>query len=110
MAATAPTEWRDASRREEQRKEESKPDLRARVGTEAKGLVAWWTKVSNDWVFNLSAMLAYNFLMSVFPILLVLLAVAGFVIGNLAPDQQASFQSSLNKALPGGETIVAAVT
>jgi membrane protein len=72
--------------------------------------MTWWQKVNNDWVFNLSAMLAYNFLMSVFPILLVLLAVAGFIVGNLAPTQQASFQASLTNAMPGGKTIVTAVT
>jgi YihY family inner membrane protein len=109
MATSAPGEWRDASRA----REGNQSGVQARLGalaTDAKGAMTFWQKVNNDWVFNLSAMLAYNFLMSVFPILLVLLAVAGFVIGNLAPTQQASFENALNNALPGGETIVTAVT
>jgi YihY family inner membrane protein len=109
MTSTAPSEWREASRS----REGEQSGVRARLGalgTDARGAMTWWQKVNNDWVFNLSAMLAYNFLMSVFPILLVLLAVAGFIIGNLAPAQQASFQASLNNAMPGGKTIVTAVT
>lgn len=119
MDATAPsgprererTTAREAKRSVAQRSEKgTKPSLLSRIGVDARGVMAWWTKVNNDWVFNLAGMLAYNFLMSVFPILLVILAVVGFIIGNLAPSQQASFEASLNSALPGGHTIVAAVT
>ena len=106
MSSAAPNEWRTAPRS----RDGDEASLQARFGAEAKGFMAWWTKVNNDWVFNLSGMLAYNFLMSVFPILLVLLAVAGFVIGFLAPEQQAHFLKALDNALPGGKTIVMVVT
>jgi membrane protein len=97
-------------RRARHRSESSRPNLQTRLGTHARGFIAWWTKVNNDWVFNLASMLAYNLLMSIFPILLVLLAIAGFIIGGLAPAQQASFESSLYHAFPGSQEIVTAVT
>lgn len=105
MAATAPS-GRQQARSERRRRVR---DVEARAGAEARGFMAWWRKVNNDWVFNLSAMLAYNFLMSVFPILLVLLAIAGFIVGSLAPAQHAAFQDTLTNALPGGKDIVIAV-
>jgi YihY family inner membrane protein len=42
-----------------------------------KGFVV---KFANDWVTNLAAMLAYNLLMSLFPIILALLSIVGFVV------------------------------
>ena len=48
----------------------------------ARPLLRFWTKINNDWVFNLSGTLAYSFLMSIFPILLVILAIAGLVVSQ----------------------------
>jgi YihY family inner membrane protein len=65
-------------------------------------LGAFWTKFSNDWIFNLSAMLAYNFLMSAFPILLVLLAIGGFLLGVTGTGGQSTLAARLSGALPAG--------
>jgi YihY family inner membrane protein len=89
---------------------QSDQSLLSTLKEDVSPLMAWWTKVNNDWVFNLSGLLAYNFLMSTIPILLVLLAVAGFILGSLAPGQLASFQSQLGSALPGGSNLMIAVT
>lgn len=62
----------------------------------------FWTKINNDWIFNLAGMLAYNILMSAFPILLVLLAIGGFILGPAGHGGQASLQASIEKALPAG--------
>jgi membrane protein len=70
--------------------------------TRSQPLLNFWQKVSNDWVFNLSAMLAYNFLMSIFPLLLVLLAIAGFVLGALSPESQTALNNAIAGALPSG--------
>jgi len=64
-------------------------------------LKEFWTKIGNDWVFNLSAMLAYNLLMSIFPILLVLLAIAGFVLGIFGGTRDA-LQNAIIQVLPPG--------
>jgi membrane protein len=82
----------------------------AKVEGQAKPLLDFWNKVNNDWVFNLSGMLAYNFLMSIFPILLVILAIVGLALGGLSPDTLAAFHAAVNKSLPGGSNIIGAVT
>ncbi len=38
-----------------------------------KPAINFWTKFNNDWSFNLAAALAYNLLMSIFPIALAIL-------------------------------------
>lgn len=62
----------------------------------------FWQKLSNDWVFNLSTMLAYNFLMSIFPLLLVLLAIAGFVLSAISPENKTALNNAIAGALPSG--------
>jgi membrane protein len=65
-------------------------------------IAAFWMKMSNDWVFQLSNMLAYNFIISIFPLLLVILAIAGFVLGAISPSSLASLQDSIANSLPSG--------
>jgi YihY family inner membrane protein len=64
--------------------------------------VSFWIKISNDWVFNLAGVLAYNLLLSVFPILLLLLAITGFVLDGLSLGNQLKLQHILQQALPEG--------
>ena len=52
------------------------------------GAIAFWIKINNDWIFNLSSLLAYNFLMSMVPILILLLALVGFALQEVLPDAQ----------------------
>lgn len=73
-------------------------NLKARV----QPLINFWKKLSNDWVFNLSGLLAYNILMSIFPILLALLAVAGFILNTISPGSQQQLVNAIAGALPGG--------
>lgn len=79
---------------------------REEVGEEVKqsvhGLMAFWKKINNDWIFNLSGMLAYNLLMSIFPILLVLLAVAGFILSAIFGADPKALESAISKVLPSG--------
>ena len=67
-----------------------------------RSLVSFWIKISNDWIFNLAGVLAYNLLLSVFPILLLLLAITGFVLNNLSPGSQARLQNIVQQAFPQG--------
>lgn len=75
-------------------------------------LVKFWTKMGNDAIFNLSGLLAYNFLMSVFPILLVLLAIGGFLLENIAPAEKATLITRITAIFPAGtgEDIMVNVT
>jgi YihY family inner membrane protein len=65
-------------------------------------LKSFWIKISNDWVFNLAGVLAYNLLLSVFPILLLLLAITGFVLNDLSPGSQMRLQHIIGQAFPEG--------
>ena len=65
-------------------------------------LVHFWQKMSNDWIFNLAGLLAYNFLMSIFPILLALLAIAGFILNTISPGSEQQLVNAIAGALPGG--------
>ncbi len=68
----------------------------------AKTLSNFWKKINNDWIFNLSAMLAYNLLMSIFPLLAMLLSFFGLFLGGLAPAAQQQFINGLTHGIPGG--------
>jgi YihY family inner membrane protein len=67
-----------------------------------RSLVSFWIKISNDWIFNLAGVLAYNLLLSVFPILLLLLAITSFALDGLSPGSQMRLQHILQQALPEG--------
>jgi len=53
----------------------------------AKPLLDFWNKFNNDWSWNLSAALAYNLLMAMFPFCTAALAILGLVLGGLSPQQ-----------------------
>jgi membrane protein len=52
-----------------------------------KPLQDFWSKFNNDWSWTLSAALAYNLLLALFPFFLALLAILGIFLGGL--DQRA---------------------
>jgi membrane protein len=69
-----------------------------------------WIKLNNDWIFNLSSLLAYNLLMSMVPVLLMLLAVTGFVLGAHPQLRDALVQGIIVLLPPGvGEPIAKTV-
>jgi membrane protein len=76
-----------------------------------QALGAFWVKINHDWIFNLAGLLAYNFLMAIFPILLLLLAGFGVVLRTISPGDEHTLEQHLANALPGntGTIIVNAV-
>jgi YihY family inner membrane protein len=72
----------------------------------------FWAKVNNDWIFNLAGLLAYNFLMALFPLLLLLLSACGVLLNLLSPTANMQLQHTLADALPGntGTILVQAVS
>jgi membrane protein len=74
-------------------------------------LRGFWTKLNNDWIFNLAGLLAYNFLMALFPLLLLALAGCGVVLQVLSPHAELQLQHTLAAVLPGstGAILVQAV-
>jgi YihY family inner membrane protein len=65
-----------------------------------RSLIAFWMKINNDWIFNLAGLLAYNLLLSTFPILVLLLASAGFALGSVSPSAQDIVQRGVANVLP----------
>ncbi len=74
-------------------------------------LWGFWTKINNDWIFNLSGLLAYNFLVALFPLLLLLLAGCGVILQRISPSTDQQLQRMLAATLPGstGAILVAGV-
>src|SRR5947208_16790289 len=48
-----------------------------------KSFQEFWTKFNNDWSWNNAAELAYNLILSIFPLVIALLALIGFFLGRL---------------------------
>jgi YihY family inner membrane protein len=67
---------------------------------------ALWTKINNDRMFNLAAMLAYNLLMSIVPILAMFLSFFGLFLSGLAPGSEQQFISQMGAAIPGGRDLL----
>lgn len=65
------------------------------------GVRAFWKKANNDWVFNLASFLAYNLLVSVFPLLIALLAVTSYILGKISPAASQSIINAVIGLLPG---------
>ena len=77
---------------------------RKSVKERLKPLLHFWQKISNDWVFNLSGMLAYNILTTMFPILLALLAISGFILNTISPGSEEQLVRAVANAFPGGSS------
>jgi membrane protein len=75
-------------------------------------LAAFWVKINNDWIFNLSGLLAYNFLFALFPLLILVLAITGFVLSNIAPGTEDLVVTNISRTLPTGvgSVVVTSVT
>ncbi|HEY7340482.1 MAG TPA: YihY/virulence factor BrkB family protein [Ktedonobacterales bacterium] len=82
--------------------------LRAMMAT----VGGFWAKLNNDWIFNLAGLLAYNFLMALFPLLLLFLAGCGLALDVISPATEAQIQRAIADALPGntGTILIQAVS
>ncbi len=65
-------------------------------------IVEFWMKCANDWIFNLSSVLAYNLLASMIPILLALMALASLWLSAVTPSDVPALQRSIINVLPAG--------
>ncbi len=67
---------------------------------EVKSLQAFWTKFNNDWTMNFAAGLAFNLITAIFPIVIAIISIAGFIIGGLHPSVQADLINSIQSVFP----------
>ena len=70
------------------------------VQKDTRPLREFITKFNNDWSMNLSAALAYNLLMAIFPIALAILAILGLVVGSLSQAEYSKLQVQILHTLP----------
>ncbi len=54
----------------------------------------------NDWIFNLAGLLAYNLLLAMVPLFLLLIGGLGLALQGLAPDTQQHLTSEVARTLP----------
>ncbi len=66
----------------------------------AKPLLDFWNKFNNDWSWNLSAALAYNLLMAMFPFCTAALAILGLVLNGLSPQQYNTLINHFTEVFP----------
>ena len=65
----------------------------------------WW-RISDDWIFDLAGLLAFNFLLATFPVLIVLFAIAGLVLGLLSPGTYHELTANVELVVPQGGTAI----
>lgn len=68
--------------------------------TDVKTFQAFFTKFNNDWVMNFAAGLAFNILTAIFPIVIAIISIAGFVAGALDPGAQAQLINGISSTFP----------
>src|SRR3989475_6327242 len=71
----------------------------------AKPLLDFWNKFNNDWSWNLSAALAYNLLMAMFPFCTAALAILGLVLGGLSPQQYNTLVNHFIEVFPSATSV-----
>jgi membrane protein len=65
-----------------------------------KSLQAFWTKFNNDWVMNFASGLAFNLITAIFPIVIAIIAIAGFIFGGLDPAIRDNLINSIQNVFP----------
>jgi membrane protein len=70
------------------------------AGKNVKSVQAFWTKFNNDWVMTFAAGLAFNLITAIFPILIALIAIAGFIFGSFNPGFQSNLIAHIQSVFP----------
>jgi len=70
------------------------------AGKSFQSFQAFWAKISNDWIFNFASGLAYTLIVALIPMIIAIIALAGFIYGGLDPTVQAGIIKSIQNAFP----------
>ena len=65
-----------------------------------KSLRAFITKFNNDWVLSLASGLAFNLMVAIIPIIIAIIALAGFIYGGLNPAIQEELIKHIQSIFP----------
>ena len=66
-----------------------------------KSLQNFFNKFNNDWVMSFASALAFNLITAILPILIAIIAIVGFVFGNLDPTAESQLLDHLKVIFPG---------
>jgi len=66
----------------------------------AQFLQSFWTKMNNDWVMTFASGLAFNLITAIFPIVIAIIAIAGFIFNSFDSSFQAQLITSIDNAFP----------
>jgi membrane protein len=66
----------------------------------AKSFIGLFNKFNNDWVMNFASALAFNLITAILPILIAILAIVGFTVGNLSPATETQLVDRLKTIFP----------
>ena len=95
------TQTQEAHTRTEPKLEQQKTsEAKQTVRKDVTSLQAFWTKFTNDWVMNFAAGLALNLITAIFPIVIALIALAGFLFGRFDPSVQGDLLHSIEQVFP----------
>jgi membrane protein len=67
---------------------------------DVKSFRAFWTKFNNDWVMNFASGLAFNLITAIFPIVIAIISIVGFVLGGLDPSIKADIINRIQSVFP----------
>src|SRR2546425_1999442 len=70
------------------------------IQKDIQSLQAFWTKFNNDWVMNFAAGLAFNLITAIFPIVIAIIAIAGFIFGWLDPAIRDNLINGIQNVFP----------
>lgn len=65
-----------------------------------KSIQAFITKFNNDWVLSLASGLAFNLMVAIIPIIIAIIALAGFIFGGLNPSIQEQLIQQIQHMFP----------
>jgi membrane protein len=63
-------------------------------------ILAWITKFNNDWVLSFASGLAFNLMVAIIPIIIAIIALAGFIYGGLNPAIQEELIQHIQSIFP----------
>lgn len=72
----------------------------------AKSLKNFFNKFNNDWVMNFASALAFNLITAILPILIAIVAIAGFVVGSLNSNAKTQLIDHLKVIFPGSDSFL----
>lgn len=67
---------------------------------DAKPVQVFLTKFTNDWSMNLAAGLAYKLIMAIFPLVIAVMAILGFIVGHLDSAVYTNLTHHLENSFP----------